>query len=239
MRQKTRRIIIYILMFIFPLTLNYFSPYVSIDGAMNGVISGSVIVFVIMLLTGIFFGRAWCSYVCPAAGIGDICLLINNKPVKIKRLAVIRFIIFTIWFLVLITSFILTGGIKEINPLHLTENYISVDIGMKFIIYYMVLMIFFILDITVGRRGACHSICWMSPFLMAGTLIGRMLKTPQLKVKTVNSECIECKRCNNKCPMSIDVLEYVKKGKINSLNCILCGECVDICPKKVLSIKWR
>lgn len=239
MRQKVRRIILFIMLLIFPLTLNYFSPYVSIDGAMNGIISGSVLMFFFMLLTGIFFGRAWCSYICPAAGLGEIGQLIKNKRVPVKRLRVIRYIIFTIWFLILISGFVMVGGIKGVNPLHLTENFISVDQPAKFVIYYGVVFLFFILNITIGRRGACHTICWMSPFLVAGTALGRLLRLPQLGVKSNPELCIECKKCNDKCPMSIDVISYVIEGKVKSYDCITCGECIDTCPKKVLGLKWR
>ena len=67
MKRTARRITAFISFFLFPITLNFFSPYVSIDGALNGIISGSLIVFLIMFLTGLFFGRAWCSCVCPWA----------------------------------------------------------------------------------------------------------------------------------------------------------------------------
>ncbi|HAS74626.1 MAG TPA: hypothetical protein DCS67_10825 [Clostridiales bacterium UBA8960] len=37
--------------------------------------------------------------------------------------------------------------------------------------------------------------------------------------------------------MSIYVSSELTEGKIKSLDCILCGECVDVCPKKVLCYK--
>ena len=58
MKRKARRITAFISFLLFPITLNFFSPYVSIDGALNGIISGSLIVFLIMFLTGLFLGRA-------------------------------------------------------------------------------------------------------------------------------------------------------------------------------------
>ena len=41
MRQKVRKILLYTSLFLFPLTMNYLSPYVSIDGAFAGVLSSS------------------------------------------------------------------------------------------------------------------------------------------------------------------------------------------------------
>lgn len=239
MRQKVRRIIIYISLFFFPVALNYLSPYVSIDAAFVGLISGSVVVFALLFLSGIFLGRAWCAWLCPVAGLSEIGASINNKPVPVKRLAVIRYIIFAVWFAVLVTGFVLAGGIRGIDPLHLTEHIVSVDEPLKFIIYYMVLMILFVLTVAVGKRGACHTICWMAPFLTGGELLGKALHLPQLKIRSTPSGCIDCKKCTQKCPMSIDVSSEIKAGRVKSLDCIRCGECVDTCPKKVLRYSMK
>lgn len=239
MRQKVRRITIYISLFLFPVTLNYLSPYVSLDAAFMGLISGSVIVFGVLFLSGIFFGRAWCAWVCPVAGISVLGATVNNKTVKVKRLAIVRYSIFTVWFAILVTGFVMAGGIKGFDPLHMTEHIISVDAPGRYIIYYGVLSIIFILTLTIGRRGSCHAICWMSPFLTGGTLLGRVLHLPQLKIRSTPDGCIDCKRCTQKCPMSIDVNGEIKSGKVKSLDCIRCGECVDTCPKKVLRYSMK
>lgn len=234
MRPKIRRILIFISLFLFPLTLNYFSPYVSVDGAFRGIVAGSVFLFLILFLSGLVLRRAWCAWVCPIAGLSEVCSNINNKPVPVRKLRMIRYSIFTVWFAVLVAGFILAGGIKQVDPFHLTERMISVDEPIKFFIYYLVLFLFFGLSIWIGRRGACHSICWMSPFLVAGTWVGQRLQFPQIHIAAEPSACIDCLRCNQKCPMSIDVNQWVKSGGVQSMDCILCGECVDVCPKDVL-----
>jgi len=239
LRQKIRRIILFVSLALFPVTMNYLSPYVSIDGAMAGVVSGSVIVFFLLFLSGLFFGRAWCGWVCPAGGLAEICLSVNAKPVPVKKLRIIRYSIFTVWFAILVAGFVLAGGIRGVDPLHLTERVISVDEPAKYIVYYMVMLIFFVLTIAIGRRGACHTICWMSPFLTAGMWLGRKLHFPQMRIRADASACVDCKLCNKKCPMSIDVSEQVKSGSVRSLDCILCGECVDACPKGVLSYRKK
>lgn len=235
MRQKIRRIPIYISLLLFPITLNFFSPYVSIDGAMNGIISGSLLLFFLMFITSIFFGRAWCGWICPIAGLSEMCSYINNKNVNVKRLKIIRYSIFTIWAGVLVAMIIISGGIKGIDPLYLTETGISVDAPVKYITYYLVLLLFFVTTILVGKRGACHSLCWMSPFMVAGVTVGKLLHIPQLRIKSDVSKCVNCNACNKKCPMSIPVGTDMKEGFIKTSDCILCGECVDTCPKKALS----
>ncbi len=206
---------------------------------MQGIVSGSVIVFLIMFISGLVFGRAWCGWLCPIAGLSEMGMLINNRPVSVRKLSIIRYIVFAVWFLILISGFILAGGVKGINPLHLSDNIISVTNSYHYITYYLVLFIFGGLTLWLGRRGACHSICWMSPFLVSGYILGRYIRLPQLRIKSKSDNCIDCKKCDGRCPMSINVSREVKSGEITSVNCILCGECIDSCPKKVLNYGIR
>ena len=69
--------------------------------------------------------------------------------------------------------------------------------------------------------------------------VGRLLHLPQMRIKAKAESCIDCKKCNSKCPMSIDVNAAVKTGSVKSYDCILCGECVDVCPKDVLSYRKK
>jgi ferredoxin-type protein NapH len=239
MKRKTRKIVSFISMMLFPLTLNFFSPYVSIDGALIGVVSGSLMVFVVMTLTGLIFRRAWCSYICPWSTPSNILSTINDHAVDRKKMVRIRYAIFGVWFAGIVIFFILAGGLQAIDPFHMTEKYVSVDEPIKYITYYMVVLLLFLVTVLMGKRGACHTICWMSPFLEFGAWIGEKLRLPQYKIRSKPDRCISCAKCNRVCPMSIDVMNDLRKGQIDSPDCILCGDCVDVCPKQVLSIKIK
>lgn len=236
-RSKLRLTLILISLLIFPITMNYFSPYVSIDGAFNGVIAASVVVFGLLFLSGMFFRRAWCAYICPVAGLAEAAQRVNPKPVNRKVLRIIRYTVFGIWFSVLITGFVVSG-LKGFDLLHLTESGISVDQPLKYITYLMVVGILTALTLLIGRRGACHSICWMSPFLSAGAWVGSKLHLPQVKIEAQPERCISCGKCDKVCPMSITVMNDLKKGSIMTQDCIQCGQCEEVCPKSVLSLKW-
>lgn len=235
MKQKIRKIVIFISFLLFPITMNFLSPYVSIDGAMRGIISGSLILFTFMFIIGMFFGRAWCAWVCPMAALSEYSVGINNKKVNVKLLKIIRYLIFALWAGFIIVMFILAGGIKGINPLHLTDNFVSVDSPIRYIIYYFVLILFAVLTWSIGKRGACHAICWMAPFLTGGYHLGKLLKLPQLRIKTDNEKCLSCKACDRACQMSIKVSQFVKDGYVDTSDCILCGECTDACKNDALS----
>ncbi len=68
-RQRIRKAIILISFLLFPITLYYFSPVLIIQGAYEGVITGSFIVFSLLFLVSLSLGRGFCSWVCPAGGL--------------------------------------------------------------------------------------------------------------------------------------------------------------------------
>ncbi len=234
MRQKVRRVIVFCSLMLFPVTLNFMSPYVSLDGAMAGVLSGSMLLFFSLFVSGLFFGRTWCAWLCPMAGLSEYAAMVNGRNVYVKKLRIVRYSVFAVWAGLVVLMFVMAGGIKGIDPLRLTESGVSVDEPFKYIIYYTVLAVFAVLTLVLGKRGACHSICWMSPFLTAGYHIGRLLKTPRLRIIADGRKCVACGVCIGKCPMSIDVCSAVKDEYIKTSDCILCGRCVDGCPEKVL-----
>ena len=80
--QTFRKFLITFSMLLFPITIYYFSPYLIIMGALQHIINGSFIVFSAMLLFSMFFGRAWCGYLCPAGGVQECVSMINGAPAR-------------------------------------------------------------------------------------------------------------------------------------------------------------
>ena len=236
-RQKVRKAIILISFLLFPIIIYYLSPYVIIQGAAEGIMVGSFIVFAGMLFTSIFFGRAYCGWICAPGGLQECLMIASNKKAKGGRLNRIKYIIWIPWMASIIILVLAAGGFKKIDFLYLTTYGISVANPMAYIIYYGVILIIVILSLTMGRRAFCHYICWMAPFMIIGTKIKYALKIPSLHLVADQSKCISCKQCTKGCPMSLEVEEMVKKGCMKNAECILCGECVDTCPKSV--IKYR
>ncbi len=65
-RQRARRGILLFSLLLFSVTLNYFSPYLIVAGAAQGIAGGSMLVFAGMFAGALIVGRLWCGWACPA-----------------------------------------------------------------------------------------------------------------------------------------------------------------------------
>lgn len=236
-RQNVRKLIIIVSMMLFPITIYYLSPYVIIMGAMEGIINGSFIVFAAMLVGGIFFGRIFCAYLCPSGGLMECTTLINNKNPKQGWRNNIKYITWSLWIIGVIASFLFRKKELKIDFFFLTDHGISIANIYGYIIYYGIILLFFIPAVIAGKRAICHYLCWMAPFMVIGNKLGRLLHIRQLRLVSDKSQCTQCHACDKKCPMGLKVSEKVQTGRMYDPECILCGECIDTCPKKVINYK--
>lgn len=236
-RQKTRKIIILISFLLFPVTIYYLSPYLIIQGGLDGIISGSFIVFSAMFVSSLIFGRAFCGWLCPAGGLQDCCAVASDKRAKGGRRNWIKYFIWVPWISGVILAFASSGGIKSINFLYYTNHGISVAEPQAYIIYYFFVALLTIMALVAGRRAGCHYLCWMAPFMIIGTKLRNSLKYPSLRLYADKERCTHCNLCTKQCPMSLEVNKMVQNSEMNNDECILCGMCADSCLKK--AIKYR
>lgn len=234
-RQKIRFGILLISLLLFPIIIWYFSPYLIIMGAMEHIVNGSFIVFGILLITSMFLGRGFCGYVCPISGLQECAKYANDRNPKQGWRNYVKYVIFVIWIAAIILCYMLGKGQIKIDFLYMTDHGISVSKINNYIIYYGIIVLMLVPSLLFGKRIPCHYYCWIAPFMVIGSKIGQVLHLPQLHIQAETEKCIECHKCNQKCPMSLDVQSMVKDGHIGSTECIQCGECVDTCPKKVLN----
>ncbi len=238
-RQRIRLAILIVSLLLFPITMNYLSPYVILYGASQGIINGSFIIFALLFISSLAFGRMWCSWICPAGALGEVCRLANDKPIKYKWLDSLKWVIWFVWLGTIAFFAASAGGYKIVDFFLLTESGISVDAPMKYIIYLIVVGIFMGLALLLGRRAGCHSICWMAPFMILGRKVRNIFAWPAFRLKADQDLCINCKKCSMNCPMSLDVNRMVTEGQMENPECILCAQCADVCPKDVIHLVFQ
>lgn len=235
-RQRLRKMILLLSFLLFPITLFYFSPYLIIQGGIFGIISGSFCIFFALFLFSLFFGRGFCGWLCPAGGLQEMCLLVNDKPLRSHKINYIKYVIWIPWMLGIIASFFFAGGFHKIDFFYMTDHGISASSIPGLVTYFAIITLITILALTLGRRGMCHSVCWMAPFMVLGTKIKEVLKLPSLRLKANPQSCVNCQQCHKKCPMSLDVPAMVLQNNMSNSECILCGECADTCNRKAIQL---
>lgn len=239
LRQKLRRIVLIGVFAFLPVTLYYFSPVLSLQGAASGIITGSLLVFVGLFVSALFVGRLFCAWACPAGALQELVMLKRPRTTPRGRVAWIKWLIWSPWFLLLLFLLLQAKGVQAVDFFYQTRRGVSVTDLPGFIAYLSVVAVFGALAAAVGRRAGCHAICWMAPFMIAGRWTGRFLSVPSLKLTARPDRCSACGMCTRSCPMSIDVQGAVATQRMESSDCILCGACVDGCPRKAIGYLFR
>ena len=235
-RQQIRKLLLILSLLLFPVTLYYFSPALILNAGLNGIINGSFILFALLFLLSIPFGRLFCAWLCPAGGLQESAFAVNGKNPKQGWRNGIKFILWSVWLIAVAFCYFHGGEITTIDFFFETEHGISVSSVQSYIIYYGIICLIFIPALLFGTRAFCHYLCWMAPFMILGTKLRRLLHLPGIHIKTSKeSNCISCNQCSKACPMGIDAAASVKCGWIDHPECIQCGACIDHCPKNVFT----
>lgn len=237
-RQRVRRMFLFLVFLLFPITMNYYSPYLITQAASEGVMNASFFLWTGWLITALVIGRVGCAWICPLGAAQMLREAVAPKPlVRVRHLRWIKYVLAAAWVGAVAALAISAGGYHSANLLYMTETYVSVESVRGLIMYYFILAIPLIPALFMGKQAFCHYFCPFGVLNMAGAWVGRWLRLPQLRLQAAPDQCIACKQCERACPMSLPVQEMVTRGDMTHAECILCATCADTCKQGV--IKYR
>ncbi|MGN1210323.1 MAG: 4Fe-4S binding protein [Candidatus Cryptobacteroides sp.] len=78
----------------------------------------------------------------------------------------------------------------------------------------------------------------LAAFCLTGYLLEVVSGKPKMQVLSIikdHNACNHCGACSRKCPYGIDINSYMN-GKVNSVDCTLCGDCVAACQNCALHV---
>ncbi len=238
LRQKIRNGMILVSFFLFPALFYYLSPVLIIRAASNGIVNGSFIVFISLFLISLVFGRAYCGWVCPAAGCQEAIFLSRDK--NVGKGDYIKWVIWFPWIGAIIILAFKAGGYHKIDFFFETVHGLFIGNIQALITYYMVLFILIVIPCFIfGKRSFCHHLCWMAEFMIIGRKIRNRLNWPSLRLISDSEKCSHCHACVNNCPMSLPVENMIRQNKMENAECILCGTCVDGCQFDVIAFAFK
>ncbi len=184
------------------------------------VLLGAVIVLV---LYGLFFGRAFCSWVCPMNMLSDLAVRMRvwidkNKPGS--RVTISRNIRYWLLGLALILSVVFhLAAFELISPVSILHRGLIYGFGLG----WTLILAVFLFDLVIVKNGFCGHICPLGAFY---ALIGRYAF---IKVLHDHQKCTSCMDCKLVCP-ELPVLKQIGKesGGISGA-CTNCGRCIEVC----------
>lgn len=203
----------------------------------------SLYVFGIIALFGTIFGRFVCGFLCPFGLVQDLLFKIPfAKKIRIlkgeKYLRLIRFFILAVFVILLpmvvvditglgkpwFCKYICPAGTFEGGlPLVLLNKSLRSAAGFLFKWKLFILCATLLFSIAI-YRPFCRYFCPL------GAIYGLFNKTSFFRYKVDSEKCTKCGLCQKNCGLNIKVFENP-----NSVDCIRCGKCAEICPHKAIS----
>lgn len=234
--QTIRRRLVFLSFLLFPFTIFYLSPWLILAGAMTGTLTACIVVFAVMFLSSLFFGRAYCGWLCPMSGAHQCLATVTEKVAKNNKGRWIKYFIFVPWLTAAVLLLLQAGGFKTVDLLFMTNEGMPLRDIEGYIIYFGILLLIIVMSLILGRYSFCHTICWMAPFMVIGTNIKERLGYRSLRLRGDATACTNCGQCTKACPMDLHVGDMVKSQKMKNNECILCGQCVDVCPAQAVTM---
>ena len=217
-------------------------PLGSLQGSFSADKSTLFYVGGILLLYCILFGRFICGWLCPFGLIQELLHKIKTPKLKKNRftkiLSYLKYVILVVFVLIIPISYAfrdtplpafckyicpagtLEGGLSLLSN-EVNNSYFSM-LGPIFTWKFLLLVSIMVACIFIFRMF-CRFICPL------GALYGLFNKISIFGVKLDNSKCINCDLCKKKCQMDI--------SHVGDMECISCGECIDVCPTNAIS--WK
>lgn len=196
----------------------------------------------ILMLYGLTLGRTICGWICPLGLIQELFHKIPTPKLPKGRvthaLSYLKYILLGLFVIGIplvysVQRFPVPGFCKYICPAGTFEgamgllanpanteklSILNILFTRKFII-----MVGILTACVFCYRAFCRFLCPL------GAIYGFFARLSVLGVKVEASRCTDCGRCVAHCKMDI--------RRVGDHECIHCGECIDVCPTKAISMK--
>ncbi|TKJ39947.1 FeS-binding protein [candidate division LCP-89 bacterium B3_LCP] len=207
--------------------------YWLLTGIFNKIHPAGLVLFLIILGTGILLKKGFCSWVCPIGLLSEILAKIPktffgrglNLPKWLDYpLRSIKYflLIFFLWAILAqmdlpsLEKFVYSPY-NKVADIKMLKFFTEIS---AFALWVLVGLVFFSVGIPYFW---CRYLC---PY---GALLGSISWLSIMKVKRNEPTCIDCQRCTDACPARIKVHD---SSTIHSDECHCCMKCVDACPVK-------
>jgi polyferredoxin len=169
-------------------------------------------------------GNCFCGWVCPFGTVQEICSKIGSLFIEKKfkmPSSIQRYAQFSRYLVMLAVLLLAAQGVSGAMPFDAYRTFMGAIGGRAVQTAALAIMGGFLLISLFFERPYCNYACTEGiKFCLAG--LARFAT-----IKRNPKSCVNCKRCNQACPMNIKVAE---SGNLRNPQCINCFQCIAACP---------
>lgn len=201
-------------------------------GTLNTIQPSGVFIFIAIVLIGLLFKKAFCSWMCPIGTLSESLWMLGQKLFG-RNVTVPRWLDYPLRSLKYLILFYFLWAIFGMSAqaleAFLYSPYLRVsDIKMYLFFadistFALTVILILIVGSIIIKNFWCRFLC---PY---GALLGALSWLSPVKVTRNKSTCIDCELCTRACPSNVKVH---KANKVHSDECMACMSCVQVCPVK-------
>ena len=209
------------------------------SGEFSMVHPAGLVILCLILLTGLFLKKAFCSWLCPVGTLSEILARFSHRVFR-RRLKLpvwLDYPLMSLKYLVLLFfgyAIFVTMTSRQIGEFLVTPYNRVADIKMLYFFTHLsttamwTLIVLTVLSFVLPYFW-CRYLC---PY---GALIGLVSLFSVTRVRRSAPDCTNCGKCAAVCPAFLAVDH---KTSVNSVECTGCLECVVNCPEeKALQVR--
>lgn len=184
----------------------------------------SLLWFLVLIPATFLFGKIWCGWLCHLGALQEV--LYHSPRIQYfnterwqKFLRILQ--IFSL--IVLVTQLLIT---RTNIFCHYDPFKVAYNLQSSTTLGYVLLGLLLVSSVLI-HRPFCRGFC------PVGLILGWVSHLPGARRLIKDEACVNCLNCSKECK-SHALEHHGKKTTLNQTNCILCGECMDHCHKKLL-----
>lgn len=197
------------------------------------ILIGTFIIFAVTMAIAVFFKRSYCGQICAFGALQEFLGNAGRRIFKKKRLIIppkLDRVFRYLKYVVLIVTVAMSWATAELwltpyCPYNALGHLVDFQSLTGTYLIGFIILIITLLGSLLYERFFCKYLC------PAGAFYALVGKVSPYAVRIDKDKCIKCSKCNDICPMNVDVMNS-KSNKIISAECINCNKCVNTCPKK-------
>ncbi len=194
---------------------------------------GVILVLSILLIT-VFFGRLWCSHLCPIGGAMELGSRLVPSKFKINYSKVpapsFRYGYFLVYMLApalgigsLCCRYCNFAAIPRLFGAPFSSADLSYFLRTAGLINLGLVLVFGFF--AAGGRAYCNLLC---PIGAIDAFVNKISSSFGKRVRIDNEKCTKCGLCVDVCPTW--AIKINERAEIDQLSCIPCRKCEKICP---------